>query len=124
MKLEYLEAPGARPARVLLLHELAEGDVEALCEAAEGLGAGRLQHVRLVESPGGVSLLGELAETDAGVEPVAGDLSAFRCVLSRGGWRRVRDLLEPFAEASEGERFQYLTETGEIEWIVSTHRGW
>jgi hypothetical protein len=126
MKFEYLEDPGARPDRVLLLHGPTADDVDALRGAAAGLAGGMLQQVRLDQvAPGEAdpSLLGEVGETDAGVEPIAGEASAFRCVLNPEGWERVRELLEPFAEPREGT-FQYLTEAGEIEWIVSTYRGW
>jgi len=48
----------------------------------------------------------------------------FCCVLSPPGWQRVHDLLEPFLIVGEGTRFQYLTEAGGIDWIISTTRGW
>ena len=41
------------------------------------------------------------------------------------GWRRVVDLLEPFLAPEYGSGgFQYLTEVGDIEWILSTSRSW
>ena len=130
MKLEYLEDRDACPDRVLLLHEPTADEVVALRRAVRALVVGEAGvRTRIDEVPGvvpleGCSLVLEVGEAGVGVEPIAGEASAFRCVLSPEGWLRVWNLLEPFAEPREGTGFQYLTEVGEIEWIVSIDRGW
>jgi len=131
MKLEYLEDPSAQPARVLLLFEATVAEVEAVRAGIAALaiedpaGEFRLNNqLRGFSGVDGCSLVACVGKSDLGVEQVGGEPLSFRCVLSPSGWRRVFELLEPFLVPDQGDRFQYLTEVGAIDWIISTSRGW
>jgi hypothetical protein len=97
--------------------------------------------VRIDKLPGfqpvdGCSLTASVGSVDSGVAQLDGSDRAFRCVLRLVTWRRVSGLLAPFEKTVEsarspylaglrsGARFQYLSETGPVEWIVSTERSW
>jgi len=130
MNLEYLEDPSARSAPVLLLYGASVGEVEALRTAVDAVAGGdTASELRLDALPGftgidGCSLVGRVGGSDLGVERSAVAPLAFQCVLSSSGWQRVLGLLEPFLVALEGTHFQYLTEVGAVDWIISTSRGW
>ena len=127
--MEYLEDLAAQPQiRVLLLYNLAPAEVEALRDAVDRLSRGnpgdalRVDTLPVVAAVDGCSLVAAVGETDLGVEPDGADLD-FRCELSVAAWERVSGLLEPFlAAGSRG--FQYLSEEGSVEWIISHARGW
>ena len=130
MLLEYLEDPAAQvDTRVLLLYEFVPDEAVALRDAIDRLSRGKSgDSLRVDALPGvvtvdGSSLAAIVGETERGVEPVAGTGHQFRCALTPGGWQRVCGLLEPFLR---GDRrgFQYLSEEGTVEWIISCDRGW
>jgi hypothetical protein len=130
MLLEYVEDPDAQvDTRVLLLYDSVPDEVGALRDAIARLNRGKPgDEMRVGALPGvvavdGSSLAATLGEADLGVEPVAGAGRQFRCVLTSGGWQRVCGLLEPFLH-SDCQGFQYLSEDGTVEWIISHHRGW
>ncbi len=130
MLLEYLEDADARvDKRVLLLYEFTPDGVETLRDAIDQLSRERSGDEPRVDAlPGvvavdGSSLTATVGDVDLGVEPVAGGGRQFLCVLTAGGWQRVCGLLEPFLHA-DGQGFQYLSEEGTVEWIISHHRGW
>jgi hypothetical protein len=56
------------------------------------------------------------------VEHVGADWD-FRCELRASAWESVSGLLEPFLTAGSNA-FQYLSEEGSVEWIISYDRGW
>jgi hypothetical protein len=127
--MEYLDDPAARPQiRVLLLYDLRTAEVEVLRDAVDRLSRGRPgEEVRVNALPGvvavgGCSLVAAVGGADLGVEPSHSDLD-FRCELSASGWERVSGLLEPFL-APDSRGFQYLSEEGAVEWIISHDRGW
>jgi hypothetical protein len=130
MRLEYFSDPGAQIPRVLLLSGPSEAEVKALrSEIAELADGGNKGKLWLDQPPGlsdaaGCSLVARVGESDVGVERLEGDAFSFQCVLTPSSWRRVSALLEPFEVADENERFQYLTEVGTIEWIISTSGRW
>jgi hypothetical protein len=93
------------------------GAIEALVTDGDEL---RIDKLPGFESE--LSLSAVIGSEDEGVARVGE--SSFRCVLTRAGWERVVALLGPFAEPLESNSFQYLTEAGEIEWIVSTSGPW
>ncbi len=125
MRLDYFEDLQATPARVLLMHEFGVSDVNLLMEAVRGLGNRVVDALQIDELPafwGSCSLEAAVGDQDLGIEPVGAQSRAFRCVLSAAGWQRALGLLEPFTEGKEG--FQYLTEAGSVEWIISTDGEW
>ena len=140
MHLEYLEDAESQTPRVLLTYGDDPRDATVLRRAAEVLAAGDEGHeVRVDQLPDfhavdGCSLAASVGSVDAGVEPLDGSKRAFRCVLRPATWKLVSELLEPFESTANRRppphglkvdgRFQYLTETGPVEWIISTVRGW
>lgn len=130
MLLEYLEDTDARlHTRVLLLYNLVPDEVGALRDAIDQLSRGRpgdelqVDALPAVTSIDGSSLAATVGEEDLGVEPVANADHQFRCALTSGAWQRASGLLEPFLPA-DGRGFQYLTEAGPVELIISHDRGW
>jgi len=129
MLLEYLEDLDSQPQiRVLLLYDFAPAAVRALREAVDRLSRGKPgDELRVDALPGvtavdGSSLVAAVGEADVGVEPVGADRD-FRCELHASAWERVSGLLEPFLVAGSNG-FQYLSEEGSVEWIISHDRGW
>jgi hypothetical protein len=133
MLLEYFEPLGNRPCPVLLTYESSPSEVKVLQVAAMQLAAnehqGGLQIEKLAGFQGidGCSLLAEMDSTKLGVLPIDQSDREFRCVLDPAGWHRVVGLLEPFIAARptlNPNGFQYLDETGPMEWIISGSRSW
>jgi hypothetical protein len=142
MRLEYLEDLESQSPRVLLAYGNDPRDATVLRRAVEQLAASSEAHdVRIDTLPefqpvDGCSLTASVGSVDSGVEQLDGSDRAFRCVLRPATWRRVSGLLEPFEKTEEparspylaglrtGARFQFLSETGPVEWIVSTERSW
>jgi hypothetical protein len=134
MFLEYF-APITDQLPVLLTYGRSPTEAEALREVAlrfAAAGTDESSGVQIAELPGfrgidGCSLLAEVGSVKLGVVPIDESHLAFRCVLDAPGWRRVAGLLEPFAADQpilEPNSFQYLDESGRIEWIISGSRGW
>jgi hypothetical protein len=129
MRLEYLEDPDSQRPPVLLAYGNDPAEAVVLRRTVEQLAAGNNREVRVDQLPGfqgvdGCSLVASVGSADSGVEPVEGSDRAFLCALSAAGWERVSGLLEPFGNDIKPNRFQYLSEEGPIEWIISGHRGW
>jgi hypothetical protein len=133
MLLEYCNdvSPDQRP--VLLTYGTLPSEAELLRMAAMRLAAnehqGGLQIEKLAGFRGldGCSLLAEMNSTKLGVVPIDDAERAFRCVLDPSGWHRVAGLLEPFVAARptlNPNGFQYLDESGPIDWIISGSRSW
>jgi hypothetical protein len=129
MLLEYFEDLSAQPPRVLVMHDFGPDDMEVLCGAIEELSVReRGDEVQLDRLPGFVgvdrcSLMAVVGNADLGVEPVSGREREFRCVLSTEAWQQALGLLEPFV-AGGANGFQYLAESGSVEWIISTDGRW
>jgi len=129
MLLEYLEDPDSPLPPVLLAYGNDPADAVVLCRAIDELAAGKNHEVRVDRLPGfqgvdGCSLVASVGSVDSGVEPVEGSDRAFVCALSAAGWKRVSGLLEPFENDMKPNGFQYLSEEGSVEWIISRDRGW
>jgi hypothetical protein len=130
MNLEYIEDPGAEAQKVLLLWGPSESEIRTvrseIVSLADGGVGSELQLERLpgISGIAGCALIARVGESDGGVERLQGNRQTFACELTPASWRRVVDLLQPFQVANDGGRFQYLTETGSIEWIISTDRSW
>jgi hypothetical protein len=134
MLLEYFATVNdQRP--VLLTYGTSPAEAGTLREVALRLaasGSGESAGVQIAELLGfqgidGCSLLAEVSSVKLGVVPIDGSGLAFRCVLDTSGWQRVAGLLEPFVAARpvlNPNGFQYLDESGPIDWIISGSRGW
>jgi hypothetical protein len=124
---------GNRPSPVLLTYGSAPSEVEVLQMAAKRLANSeqpsgiRIEKLTGFQGVDGCSLLAEMDSAKLGVVPIDQSERAFRCVLDQACWHRVAGLLEPFvAERPTLDRngFQYLDDTGPIEWIISGSREW
>jgi hypothetical protein len=126
MRLEYLEDPGGREPRVVLLSDARPAAVEALRATIDGLTSVgdqiRVESLEGVDSVDGCRLRAVVAARDEGPESL-GDRS-FRCALTVERWRRLSGLLAPFASGLGTNASQYLTDVDEIQWIISTSRHW
>jgi hypothetical protein len=134
MFLEYF-APVTDEFPVLLTYGRSPTEAEGLRDVALRLAVTDTDEstgVQIAELPGfrgidGCSLLAEVGSVKLGVVPIDGSHLGFRCVLDAPGWCRVAGLLEPFAADQpilEPNGFQYLDESGPIEWIIAGSRGW
>src|SRR5262245_35229185 len=130
MNLEYIEDAAAEAQKVLLLWGPTESEIrtvrsEIVSLADRGVGSElQLEQLPGISGIAGCSLIARVGESDGGVERLQDDSHSFACELTPTSWRRVADLLQPFQVTTGGGRFQYLTETGSIEWIISTDRSW
>jgi hypothetical protein len=135
MRLEYF-ADVSLPRPVLLLYGekgIDAGEVVLLRRAVQELADGAMGHRLQVEGfPGflsveGCSLIAEATDSNVGIELIAGSERSLSCRLAPAGWQLVCDLLEPFADheqAASQNGFQYLDESGPIDWIISRSRSW
>jgi hypothetical protein len=130
MRLEYLEDLESQSPRVLLAYGDDPRDATVLRRTVEQLAASSEAHdVRIDKLPGfqpvdGCSLTASVGSVDSGVEQLDGSDRAFLCALSPAAWKRVSGLLEPFENDMRPGVFQWLSEEGPIEWIISGDRGW
>jgi hypothetical protein len=135
MRLEYFEDSSLQRPVLLLYGErgVDPGEVALLRRAIEELARGATKDPLRVDGlPGfvgveGCSLTVQASESDPGVHRITGSAHLFRCGLDVAGWHRVWDLLEPFAvqeQASSQNGFQYLDESGPVDWIISRSRSW
>jgi hypothetical protein len=133
MLLEYLHDLGNDQRPVLLTYGTSPSAAAALQVAAKQLAAqehqGGLQLEELAGFQGvnGCSLLAKVDSTKLGVLPIDQSDRAFRCVLDSAGWRRIAGLLEPFVAARpklNPDGFQYLDESGPVDWIISGSGSW
>jgi hypothetical protein len=133
MRLEYFTNVGSAP--VLLTYGTSPAEAETLravairlaADGSENQGAVQIAQLPGFEAVDGCSLLAEVRSTELGVTPINESELAFRCALDKNGWRRVAGLLEPFAAARpilNPNGFQYLDESGSVEWIISGSRAW
>ena len=102
------------------------------CSGTRSTRSSRGGDLQVDELPGiaGVSdcsLVLRVGEADRGIRPSDGTAAnAFECVARPETWTTVAVQLEPFATPRADRRHihQYLTEAGDIEWIISTDRSW
>jgi hypothetical protein len=135
MRLEYFDDPSLQRPVLLLYGErgIDPEEVALLRRAVEELADGATENGLRVESlPGflavdGCSLIAQASKSNAGVELSTGSGRSFRCGLDAVGWHRMAALLEPFADQEQARSqngFQYLDESGPIDWIISRSRSW
>jgi hypothetical protein len=133
MFLEYLAdaRPDGRP--VLLTYGSSPSAAAVLQDVAARLAASEHHtHIAVDELPefqglNGCTLSVETGPSAIGLTPIQGAGHAFRCVLDPPNWLRVAGLIEPFTtQAPEiaKDAFQYLDESGPIDWILSGSRSW
>lgn len=132
MRLEYFDDTGPNDRAVLLLfgddpdEARVVGDLISVVASAEpGVGV-QVDGIPTVQGVDGCTLAAVVGGTDLGVELTGDRPRAFRCSLRPESWRTVAGLIEPFAtlRGRPASAFQYLTDTGSVDWIISTSRQW
>lgn len=119
MKLSFL-AEGSPGCPILMLSDFTP-------EEAAGL---RLLAGALADGHRTSGMLGPHSEEGLTLELVAADQDSgilqspphFECRLRRSSWSNVEDLVQPFAEGSSG--FQWLSDFGEVSWLMSHTGTW
>lgn len=130
MRLEYLDDPSSRDRPVLLLSATTRPEAKALHDLITELASNepgvefQIDGLPVVQNLDGCTLAGVTGRTDIGVELTGDDPRAFRCTLRPESWRTVAGLIEPFMDRRGASAFQYLTDAGSIDWIISTSRQW
>lgn len=125
MKVEFL-AEGSPDCPLIRLYDYHSGELERLSAACRELVEGRrneflLHEQEWVESIGGCRFTWRSALRDVGVRlPAAGD--HFVLEFSDEAWREVEDKLRPLQDGSGG--FQWLTNEGDVEVLISLGGGW
>lgn len=128
MKIEYLPDGGDLTPLVLLYGRDWEA-CQTLAEGFQHLADGKVRQVLVhavpgFEALGGVTLTARVGDKDIGVNP-AGE-HAFECVLSKAGWKRVAEALQPFCrpQSEDSDAHQALDRSGKVSLVVATARGW
>lgn len=127
--IEYFEDMAARSLRVLLLYDFTLDEAKWLRRAVERLSQAPHGYEEQIDAlPGfvgieGCSLVACVGEVATGLDQIDPAELWFRCVMDSAGWQHAFALFEPFV-TSDAEGFQYLTEAGSIEWIISSSRSW
>jgi hypothetical protein len=134
MKIEYF-ADGAVDCPLILIYGNDPTGALNLRLALERLANGLVDSLAIHELPGYFSvgdckLFAKVGSSDIGVWRT-GKGPAFVCTLQKQTWFEVLDLLEPFLEPftdklnlGSSYSFQYLTNCGDINLLISTSRAW
>jgi hypothetical protein len=135
MRLEYFDDRSLQRPVLLLYGErgIDPEEVTLLRRAVQELADGATKNGLRVESlPGflgvdGCSLIAQARKSNVGVELSAESVRSLTCRLDAAGWHRISALLEPFADQTQVRSqngFQYLDESGPVDWIISRSRSW
>lgn len=116
--------PDTADGSILLLTDLRPGDVAGLRNTIGQLARGERRDARAdadLGITGELRLRIEVGERDEGV---SGQAPMFHCRLTAITWSQVEGLLDPFVDASDGDRYQWLDESGAISLAISTSGTW
>ena len=125
MKIQFLPE-GSRDCPLIRMFEFQPNEVEALRALCRELADGKRTEFALHEQPwvepiGGCSLIWKSGAKDIGVRlPRTGHPFVF--IFSGDGWREVEEKLLPFAQSGPG--FNWLTDGGEVEVLISNDGSW
>jgi hypothetical protein len=132
MRLEYFDYPTSRNRSVLLLFgddpneaRIVRDLISVVASTEPGV-AVQVDAIPAVQGVDGCTLAAVVGDTDVGVELTGDGARAFGCSLRPQSWRTVAGLIEPFTTRRDrpASAFQYLTDAGSIDWIISTSRQW
>ncbi len=134
MRIEYLEA-GAVDCPLVLIHGNEPESIQVLQDAIQALVEGTAKQLAIHELPGflpvdNCQLYAWVEAVDYGVLQAKSGGPVFVCSLCRDSWQAAIGLLEPFADISRDDpkypngSYQYLTNAGKINLIISTDPGW
>lgn len=124
-----LEQTEPSTRHVLLLADVSPSDAVDLMRGIRRLLSLGTEPVVLASASDGdapLSLIARVTSSDKGCrrDDSSNGQIAIRCDLTPAAWDQVADLLEPFTVAITGHAHQYLSDDGEIEWMISTDRSW
>ncbi|MBI5687597.1 MAG: hypothetical protein HZC54_21205 [Verrucomicrobia bacterium] len=119
---------GSVECPLVLLHGRDPAAAARLREKVVALAAEQVQRVAVHEIPGfesvgGCQLFASTGRSDLGTQPLCAG-RVFECQLRPVTWHDVEGLLEPFTEQAFCDGFQWLDSHGEIQLLISGHRGW
>ena len=122
MRLEYLHRANPNQKPTLLLHGDGSVVVRALSAALanlteQGIDPSTFPGVEPVDQ---CSVIVQASKCETGIRRIG--RSAFAWRLTEDAIDHVLGFLEPFMEASAEKRFQWLEESGEIDFIISRGR--
>ena len=121
-------ADGSDDCPLILLHGRDPAAAARLLERVRALAASRAERVSVHELEGfesveGCELFLSLGMRDIGTQRL-GVSESFECHLRPSTWNCVEGLLEPFTVRSFRDGFQWLDSHGQIQLLISGHRGW
>jgi hypothetical protein len=122
MKLEYLDRASPNPKPTLLLHGDDPAVVRALSAALANLTEDGIDIATFtgVEPVDQCSVIVKASKRDEGIRRIG--RNAFAWCLTADALDHVLGFLEPFMEPSANGGFQWLEESGEIDFIISRAR--
>ena len=121
-------ADGSDDCPLILLYGCEPEVVARLRHEVQLLAAGSVDRVAVHDIPGFVSvdgcrLFASVATWDSGTRPLS-EPRTFECCLRPLVWDNVEGLLESFTLASGSNGLQWLDNHGELQLLISGHRGW
>jgi hypothetical protein len=127
VKLEYLPA-GSSDCPLIRLYNFNKEEVAALHVRAVELGTGTREEVQLDQELNMVAIAGcslslARAKSDYGVSRTH-EQNHYRCALTEESWQTVAGLIEPFLTPSAVPRYQWLSEIGETNLLLSEDGAW
>ena len=127
MFIEYFP-DGSDDCPLILMHGCEPDAIFGLCDRVVALAAERIQGVAVHELPGFESvnscrLFLQTGNSDNGTYALS-EAESFECRLRPASWDTFQWKLRPFTIPLSNNHFQYLDNHGDIQLLVSGHRGW
>ncbi len=131
MRIEYI-AEGAIDCPLVLISGNEPDSIRELQHAIKALVSGTAKQIAIHDLPNFISiencqLYAWVDAVDYGVLKAKSGDAVFVCILCIDSWQQAIDLLEPIAQHPpdlDTDYFNYLTNTGDINLIISTGRAW
>jgi len=126
MKIEYLE-DGSPDCPLIRLYEFIPEEAIRLRESFLSLASGKQDTIELHNAPGMQSMRGccltlRLGQRDVGL--VRTGPTSFKCVLTASAWSNLAGLTEPFQAAEMDGHYQWLSEHGKANLLLSPLGDW
>ena len=127
MFIEYFP-DGSDDCPLILVHGREPEAATRLREQIAALATSQAERIAVHELPSfesvdGCQLFLSVGDYDRGTQPLKA-VQTFECQLRPVTRRNVEGLLEPFAERTFYDGFQWLDSHGKIQLLISGHRGW
>jgi hypothetical protein len=128
MNIEFF-ADGSPDCPLILIYGREPEQAAILMQSVHRLAEGETNWIAVHELLGfnsvdGCKLFARVSSNDGGVQRLP-EREAFECLLRPASWSNIEGLLEPFTDPNTPSgRFQWLDEHGDVDLLISTHRGW